>query len=227
MTHQQDILDRLAGDCPSKNWIRAHLDYPHKEWCLLYPMSRIQSGYVKVASKAMAGHRLMCEYRNGRPPSPKHQAAHSCGRGHDGCLNPWHLSWKTNAENQLERYQHSGLTKRTKLTPAQVDEIRALEGRASVSDIAKKYGVIPLTIHRIYSGKLWNGTSTNWQVVLTEQQVWDIRSTPWQQKSARQWAEQLGVNRNVIDRVRAGLTYKWVPDRTTELPRPNIKDEAR
>lgn len=33
----------------------------------------------------------MCELVYGKPPMPKHQAAHNCGKGNLGCINPKHL----------------------------------------------------------------------------------------------------------------------------------------
>lgn len=48
----------------------------------------------------------MCQKAHGDPPSPKHDAAHSCGRGHEGCVNPNHLSWKTKKQNQADRITH-------------------------------------------------------------------------------------------------------------------------
>jgi hypothetical protein len=51
-------------------------------------------------------HRLMCQLAHGDPPTPDHIAAHSCGRGHEGCVNPNHLSWKTYSENELDKRVH-------------------------------------------------------------------------------------------------------------------------
>jgi hypothetical protein len=50
-----------------------------------------------------AAHRAMCRLIHGNPPTPKHQAAHSCGNGRRGCVHPGHLRWATDAENRAER----------------------------------------------------------------------------------------------------------------------------
>lgn len=207
------LLAKLEGAGKHKAWVREHLDYPH-DWCLLWPFSRGE-GKTTQFGRGINLPRFMCEYRNGPPPTVKHQAAHSCGRGHDGCANPNHLSWKTNSENQLERYQHSGVTKRAKLTPEQVDEIRALKDRARVPDIAKQFGVSEVTIRSIHAGKLWNNTNTMQQRLFNEAEVNLIRTTPLQEKTAGQWAKEFGVHRGVIDRIRNGYTYKWVPNERT------------
>lgn len=202
-------LDLLQGDSRAKRWIKRHLNYSDQEWCLIWPFSASRNGYAYFGGDHIAVHRLMCEHRNGPPPTPKHQAAHSCGRGHEACVNPWHVSWKTTAENQEERYQHSGPTPRAKLTPEQVDEIRALNGRAKIADIAKLYSISDTNVRHILAGKLWKDTSTLQQRIFNEAEVSLIRSTPWQVKSAKQFAAEFGVGRCVIERIRAGKTYKY------------------
>lgn len=109
-------------------WIRDHLEYPH-DYCLIWPFARGDNGYGSFGrqGKFIYTHRYICELVKGPPPTPEHQAAHSCGRGHEGCVNPKHLSWKTRAENQLDRREH-GTENRVwnKLTPDDVAEIRRL-----------------------------------------------------------------------------------------------------
>lgn len=213
------LAARLEGDGQARAWIREHLDYPH-DWCLIWPFSRIQSGYATFGSEHIAVHRFMCEHRNGLQPADKPHAAHSCGRGHDGCVNPKHLDWKTISENQLDRYMHSGPTKRAKLTPEEVDEILALKGRSRVRDIAEQFGVSDTNIRSIHAGRLWKETSTRQTRVFNEDEVNLIRATPWQVKSANQFAKEFGVHRAVIDRIRGGKTYKWANSDTptTQLP---------
>ena len=101
--------------------------------------------FAKFDEKYLA-HRYMCELVNGPAPTPDHDAAHSCGRGHDGCVHPNHLSWKTTSDNLKERrvhgthvsnrYGNKGL-----LTDKQVAEIRALKGRKTQYEIADQFGV--------------------------------------------------------------------------------------
>src|SRR6185312_60585 len=86
-------LDHLEGGGLLKQWIRAHLNYPHKEWCLLWPFSRNQGGYANVGRKSTLVHRIMCEYMHGEPPDGKPEAAHECGKGYLGCVNPHHIVW--------------------------------------------------------------------------------------------------------------------------------------
>jgi HNH endonuclease len=201
------LLPRLVGDEPSKVWIRAHLDYPH-DWCLVWPFSRSQAGYATFGGKATAVHRLMCEYKNGLPPTDKHQACHSCGRGKEGCVNPNHLSWKTNAENQIERFQHSGYQPQRKLTLAQVEEIRSLQGKIQVNDIARKFNVTPLNIHRIHAGKLWRQESQ--RHVFTVDEILRVRAAPGGVGVVKGFASEYGVSIGTIHRIRNGQSYGHV-----------------
>lgn len=205
-----DLLSCFQVDAaPSKRWLEQHLDHADREFCLIWPLSRAQNGYPTAGkNNAIRPHRIMCEYRNGPAPSPGHQAAHSCGKGHLGCVNPWHLNWKTPAENQRERYQQHGLMPSRKLTPEQVDEIRALKGRERTVDTAARFQVSEANIRQIQSGKTWK-LDKKWRRSFTSEEVHLIRTTPWREKTAPQWAEQFGVKRSVIDRIRAGATYRY------------------
>lgn len=205
------------GDSKTMIWIRDHLDYPHQDWCLIWPFASTGGATIQVGKLRQNVFRIMCKHRNGPAPTGEHQAAHSCGRRHEGCVNPWHLSWKTNSENQIERYQHSGPVKRAKLTPEQVDEIKALEGRATIGDIAAQFGVSPNNIRSIHAGQLWRNTSTLLQRVLTEDEVRLIRATPWRVKTAAEFAKEFGVSRGIIQNIRDGNTYKWVPEKSEEV----------
>lgn len=201
------VAERL-NDGKRSMWIKAHLDYPSSEFCLIWPFG-INEGTIQVGSPPQNVFRLMCEHRNGPAPTEKHQAAHSCGRRHDGCVNPWHLSWKTNGQNQEERYQQSGLTKRFKLTPEQVDEIRSLKDRAKIGDVVKQFGVSYNNIRSIWAGRLWNNTSSLQRKVFTDEEVRLIRTSTKLQKDL---AAEFGVTKGVIQRICARETYKYVGD---------------
>lgn len=204
------LFDRMQVDTVARRWIERHLDYPHDEWCLFWPFGLNQGGYAHVGGDKIKVHRMMCERKNGPASADKPEACHECGNGHLGCVNPNHLTWKTHGANMSDMFRHGRHQKRFKLTPEQVDEIRALEGRARIIDIANQFGVMDTTIRQIHSGKIWKDTSSRQVRVFTEAEVIAIRSTPWQIKSAMQWVKELGCTRSAVDRVRAGITYKWV-----------------
>jgi hypothetical protein len=79
-----------------------HVSYQGED-CLTWPFSRF--GYGTIYGHKHA-HRVMCELAYGPAPSPRHQVAHSCGKGHEGCVNPRHLRWATPKENSADMVLH-------------------------------------------------------------------------------------------------------------------------
>lgn len=142
-------------------WLRDHVDYD-KHYCLIWPFARVRGyGHVSVDGVLHYAHRYMCQIAHGEPPSSDHHAAHSCGRGDDGCVNPRHLSWKTQSENEIDKRRHGtsravtseGL--RYKLTAEQVAEIRAMRGTKTQAELAKMFGVSRRNIGMIQTGQSW------------------------------------------------------------------------
>lgn len=140
-------------------FLRGHLadeDGP----CLIWPLFRDPgTGYGKLGhlGEHLYAHREMCKLVNGPAPSPDHEASHSCGRGHDGCVHPKHLSWKTNAENQADRRRHGTAATnpfggRTRRSPEQTEEIRRAIGTDTVTALAARFNVSRRTIERIRGG---------------------------------------------------------------------------
>lgn len=76
--------------------------------CLIWPYARNPGGYglIRIEGTLRLVTRILCESKNGPPPSPQHHAAHYCGKGHLGCVTKDHLSWKTPKENQADRIVH-------------------------------------------------------------------------------------------------------------------------
>src|SRR6478735_5284661 len=76
--------------------------------CLIWPFARGGNGYAYASLDGKVGtvHRYVCRKVNGEPPTPKHDAAHSCGKGHEACISPVHLSWKTRKENCADMMRH-------------------------------------------------------------------------------------------------------------------------
>jgi hypothetical protein len=100
------VLARAPNGVPMK-WLNQHIGYDGDS-CLAWPFHRDERGRARVDVNRHQKNaaRVMCEKVNGPPPDETHQAAHSCGKGHEGCVNPNHLSWKTPAENQSDRVVH-------------------------------------------------------------------------------------------------------------------------
>jgi hypothetical protein len=133
-----------------------------KDDCLIWPYSRTK-GYGSIAlpgrRRSTVTH-IICEAVHGPAPTPKHHAAHSCGNGRAGCCNPRHLSWKTAKENIADTVIH-GTSNRgercgsAKLTADQVRKIRALKGQATVTELARTFGVSRRQIRSIQQRTSW------------------------------------------------------------------------
>lgn len=130
--------------------------------CLIWPYYRNYKGYGTVRYKNRQGnvHRFACIEANGPPPSPLHEAAHSCGNGRLGCCNPNHLSWKTPVENNADKIIHGTVGRgernsQAKLTEDDILGIRSLGATRSQSQIAKLYGVSQTTVSQIQRGVRW------------------------------------------------------------------------
>lgn len=131
--------------------------------CLLWPFARTKNGYgtIHVDGRRQIVSRVVCESVNGAPPTPKHEAAHSCGNGRNACVSKQHLDWKTRAGNAADMVEHGNSTRGhrhalVKLTQEQVLEIRALQGKDTQDNLAKRFGVSRQAISAIHSGRNWN-----------------------------------------------------------------------
>lgn len=131
--------------------------------CVVWPYMRNNMGYAMInngdGTKSLVS-RVVCGQRNGPPPTPEHQAAHSCGKGHDGCVAPWHLSWKTQKENRADTKLHGthlfgSMLKTSKLSEIDVFLIKSLLGVAPQSYLSKTFGVTQSAISKIKRGGLW------------------------------------------------------------------------
>lgn len=128
--------------------------------CLTWPHSKFQTGYgqLVINGKRHTVSRLVCEKIYGAPPSQKHYAAHSCGRGHLGCVAKRHLSWKTPSENQMDRVEHGTSNRGTRSGSSKLNEKDVLaihSSRDHSTKLAKRFGVSEATIRDIQSGRRW------------------------------------------------------------------------
>ena len=139
------------------------LPYNDKDECLFWPFNKTSDGYgrIGIGGERVAVHRHVCEEVDGPPPTEKHEAAHSCGNGHLACVNPHHLSWKTRAENFADKLSHGTHNRGerngyAKLTEEVVREIKALKGKMSQRDIARRFGASQQQVSKIQRGDSWS-----------------------------------------------------------------------
>lgn len=128
--------------------------------CLPWPFMRSDQGYGQIVFRGR--HRpvsnVVCELVHGPAPTPQHQAAHSCGNGHLGCVTKRHLRWATPVENAADKVLHGRApigerNPRAKLTTTQVLAIRSDTRRASI--VAAELGVTRQRVWSIRTGREW------------------------------------------------------------------------
>lgn len=138
------------------------ISYPGDD-CLVWPYARDSKGYARsILSnfKSTLAHRIVCEIVHGAPPTPKHEAAHLCGNGSGGCVNPHHLSWKNHTENMLDKMIHGTHVEGERVGSAKIKEchvleIRATAGKMTQRKIAAIYDISQQTVSDIQTRKIW------------------------------------------------------------------------
>ncbi len=156
-----DPLSGGTGMGDRLEWIEAHQGYTGDE-CLKWPFSLTEAGYgqFKIKGRSTLASRVMCEAVHGPAPTPEHQAAHSCGNGHEGCMTPKHLRWATRLENTDDARRHGTLVfgdkqGSSKLTAADVRRIRRLANEMSQPAIARIIGVSRQQVGKIIRREQW------------------------------------------------------------------------
>ncbi|KAB2728240.1 HNH endonuclease [Brucella anthropi] len=132
--------------------------------CFLWPYSNNGIGYGKVSieGRSVFVHRYVCELQHGPAPSVTHHAAHSCGNGHLGCINPHHLRWATPKENIADQKLHGTAIRGERVGSAKLNEetVRLVRRRLARGEmqkhIAADLGVNQSTVSYIKSGRIWS-----------------------------------------------------------------------
>jgi hypothetical protein len=161
--HYQRLLkhgDPLAGRTyfgTPRAFIERLLTEKHHE-CVTWPFAISSNGYanVKWNGKHVRVSRLICTLAHGDPPNVAMEAAHRCGNGARGCVNPACLYWATRAENEADKILHRTVmigekNGQCKLKDSQVDAIRVDNRTQRV--IAAEYGISTTQVSRIRLGQ--------------------------------------------------------------------------
>lgn len=194
------------GSGKAAAFLRDNVNFAGDE-CLTWPFSTAPTGYGMLGhlGEQLYAHRYMCELVNGPPPSPTHEAAHSCGRGKFGCVDPRHLSWKTPTENALDSKGHGTHARNQwgpmgKLSRNQIAEIWALKGRETQAKLAERFGVSASTIRDIYLGRTHLGmTAVAMLRKLSERDLGDLpnfSSGRWDRQALEAMIDDLVADTN-------------------------------
>ena len=153
--------DTRTTRAKKSRWVQENAGYNGDD-CLIWPFSVSDHGRgsVKIGGAVMSAPRYMCTLAHGAPPTPDHDAAHSCGKGHLGCMTPGHLSWKTAKENEADKIVHGTIRRGEKINTAKLSEsdVREIRRRACVetcANLASEFGVSTAQISAIKNRQAW------------------------------------------------------------------------
>ena len=142
-----------------KKWIKDHASY-EEDACLTWPFHRSKNGHAFIKGGSAA--RRMCVVAHGEPPTQEHEAAHSCGKGHEGCVNPNHLRWATRQENTDDMIAHGTNRIGSKMPWALLTEEKVIEMRqkhragASIKQLSTVYGTSYCGTYDAVTGRNWS-----------------------------------------------------------------------
>lgn len=157
-----DPLGSLGARNAPLKWMRERLTYATDD-CLIWPFGSTGMGYGAIypsGERQEMAHRWVCEQVYGPSPDDKPWAAHSCANGHLGCVNPRHLRWASPKENGEDRLAHGNAPRgeghvNSRLSEADVQQIRNLAGKVSSRAAAERFGVTYGAVNAIWSGRTW------------------------------------------------------------------------
>lgn len=139
-----------TGKGRALSWLRDNVNHNGDD-CLIWPYHRAKNGYGTIIhperKSCTTAARLMCEYANGQPKTENQHAAHICGNGHEGCVNPKHLRWATAKENNADKRLHG--TQPHMFSEDQVRAIRSLRPELTEAEIAERFGTTRAQIHSV------------------------------------------------------------------------------
>lgn len=129
--------------------------------CIDWPYARDDDGYPRWTHRGQKGttlvHRWILIRITGRNPKQL-DAAHSCGRGSSGCVNPSHLRWASRAENEADKNAHGTRSRgeahhMARWSDALVDDVRvAYAAGERVVSISERTGVPLPTLYAWLNG---------------------------------------------------------------------------
>lgn len=142
-----------------ERWLLDHADY-RGDGCLIWPFHTGRDGYgrIRLSGTGMTASRAMCILAHGHSTFGDVETAHSCGKGHDGCVHPLHVSWKTSAENKADKLRHGTVIRgekshKAKLTEAQV--LRVYRDERTHRTIAATFECSRALVGDIKHGRAW------------------------------------------------------------------------
>lgn len=144
-------------------WLESHSSVSTDD-CVFYPY---QGGKVKIFSADIYDYpaRAMCKLVYGNNEYEKPVVRHLCGNGHLLCVNPKHLKWGSNSENQLDRIKHGTSNRgssngKSKLKEEDVifikKEIEDCLSPEKIKALSERFAISRATIYDIFKRRRWS-----------------------------------------------------------------------
>lgn len=127
--------------------------------CIMWPFYRMKNGYGQVGTHVgmSLAHRIVCELTHGDPQFDGAQAAHLCGN--KACVNPRHVRWVDQKENEADKLLHGTWFTRfggAKLTEEEVRAMRdAHKSGESIKTISDRTCVPFSTVRKVIRRDTW------------------------------------------------------------------------
>lgn len=195
-------LDNLPPE-GQQQWLVDHVTHDGDE-CLIWPWARTRLGrglatiYEPDGTKYRVTPSVyILTLKDGPRPHPKMHCAHSCGKGHLGCVNPKHLRWATARENSIDAVIH-GTNPRVHLTPEQA--LAIYNSPKTPTELGAEFGITPSAAGAIKRGRVW-GHVTGQAEQTRKRREWGRKKKP-----------ALEHFRGYVEEVRDGTVYTVARD---------------
>lgn len=213
-----------------KKFLEDHVGY-EGAGCLNWPFATTDKGYgqVVIDGKKIGAHRYMCILKYGPPPFDGAEAAHSCGKGHEGCFHPLHVRWADHSTNIMDRVAHGTHNRgevhpNVKLTRAQARMI-AFDGR-SWAELAVECGVSESAIQKVKEGTSWSWLTgikpKTTKPTLSPEQVLTITED---QREHGEIAATYGCCKETVRNIFEGHTWSWLTGIKPKTPKPKRRKD--
>lgn len=143
-----------------ERWLDENVRSVDTDDCIVWPFGTDSKGYARLNGRRLLHRELCIEFR-GSPPFEGAHAAHTCGKGSNACINPNHLVWKTQTDNERDKVRHGTHNRGERHPMSRLNEdavrmIRALPpedfSNRQLADLLK---VSPTSISNVRTGKSW------------------------------------------------------------------------
>lgn len=152
--------ERRNGSPEDRFWASVRRGGPQECWEWFKHTGRGGYGMLGIKKRIVLAHRFSWELHAGHAIPEGMCVCHRCDN--PACVNPAHLWLGTITDNNRDRAvkgrsrnQNGEMNSMSKLTAADVKEIRRLRGQMQQQAVAERFGISRPHVSEIWSGKVW------------------------------------------------------------------------